>query len=325
MNNWRWDNPLAFGDKVDRSNPQATIMRKVKCTGERVSWYGSDYLRAKNEQPSCLAYELGGFLAVRPLHWEEIIDEDDDDENWADPGAPRSGSSCPGDSNDNDNSEGEEDTPGGEKGTGKGKGKQDGQGKGKVTEGGKGKWKGKGKGNGKGKVAEGNVAGRLGHGGLTRADHNTDSTEEDGEYYSEHDSDVNMHMEDDVDAPDGVDLDGDVDMERNGDDKQDEEEEDEKEEDKEDENKEENEDEVLGLVTPQQPRPSSPTLREAEAAGNISDVNVEQQLLGESAGGDSLLDVSLLDDPLPDDPLPDVPIPNVPSPHVHPDGLVAEE
>jgi hypothetical protein len=35
-----------------------------------------------------------------------------------------------------------------------------------------------------------------------------------------------------------------------------------------------------GLVTPQKPRPAAPTLREAEAAGNTSDVDVEQQLLG---------------------------------------------
>jgi hypothetical protein len=38
--------------------------------------------------------------------------------------------------------------------------------------------------------------------------------------------------------------------------------------------------EFLGLVTPPKPRPAAPTLREAEAAGNISDVDVEQQLLG---------------------------------------------
>jgi hypothetical protein len=51
--------------------------------------------------------------------------------------------------------------------------------------------------------------------------------------------------------------------------------------------------EFLGPVTPQIPRPAAPTLREAEAAGNTLDVNVEQQLLGESAGGDSLPDVPL--------------------------------
>jgi len=59
---------------------------------------------------------------------------------------------------------------------------------------------------------------------------------------------------------------------------------------------------------PQKPRPAAPTLRETEAAGNISDVNVEQQLLSKSAGGDSLPDVRLPDVPLPDVPLPDVPL-----------------
>ena len=39
--------------------------------------------------------------------------------------------------------------------------------------------------------------------------------------------------------------------------------------------------EFLGLLTPQKPRPVAPTLREAEAAGNTFDVDVEQQLLGE--------------------------------------------
>jgi len=33
MNNWRWDNPRAFGDQVNRSNPQATSSGKVKRTG----------------------------------------------------------------------------------------------------------------------------------------------------------------------------------------------------------------------------------------------------------------------------------------------------
>jgi hypothetical protein len=83
-------------------------------------------------------------------------------------------------------------------------------------------------------------------------------------------------------------------------------------------------------VTPQRPRPAVPTLREAEAAGNISDVNVEQQLLGESAGGDSLRDVRLPDVRLPDVPLPDVPLHDVPLPDVslaeaRPDGSVGEE
>ena len=151
MNNWRWDNPRAFGDQVDRSNPQTTSSGKVKRTGERFSWYGSDDLRAKIEPPSCRQYKPGDFLAVRPLNWDEIIDEDDDDDNWADPGAPSGGRSRPGDGNDNDDGESEEDTQGGEKGTGKGKGTKDGKGKGKATEDGKGKGKGNGKGNGKGK------------------------------------------------------------------------------------------------------------------------------------------------------------------------------
>jgi hypothetical protein len=83
--------------------------------------------------------------------------------------------------------------------------------------------------------------------------------------------------------------------------------------------------EFLGLVTPQKPRPAAPTLREAEAAGNTSDVDVEQQLLGYSAGGDSLSDVPLPGVPLPDVPLPDVPLPDVPLPDVPlPDGHLPE-
>jgi len=78
--------------------------------------------------------------------------------------------------------------------------------------------------------------------------------------------------------------------------------------------------EHLGLVTLQKPRPAVPTLREAEAAGNTSDGDVNQQLLIESAGGDSLSDV-----PLPDVPLPDVPLPDVPLPEVRSDGSVGEE
>ena len=93
--------------------------------------------------------------------------------------------------------------------------------------------------------------------------------------------------------------------------------------------------EFLVLVTPQKPRPAAPTLREAEAAGNTSDVDVEQQLLGESAGGDSLPDVPLPDVPFPDVPLPDIPLPDVslpdvllsdvPLPKARPDGSVGKE
>jgi hypothetical protein len=73
---------------------------------------------------------------------------------------------------------------------------------------------------------------------------------------------------------------------------------------------------VLGLVTPQIPHPAAPTLQKAEAAGNISDLDVEQQLLGGSAGGDSPHDVHLPDVPLPNVPLPNVPLPDVPLPDV---------
>jgi len=51
--------------------------------------------------------------------------------------------------------------------------------------------------------------------------------------------------------------------------------------------------EFLGLVPPQKPHPAVPTLQEAEAAGNTSYVDVDQQLLCESAGGDSLHNVPL--------------------------------
>jgi len=80
----------------------------------------------------------------------------------------------------------------------------------------------------------------------------TNSTEvSDREYDSEHDSDVNMCMEDDVDAPDSIDLDGDVDMERDGDDEEEEEEdeEDEDEEKEEDEDEDEDEDDGKELRT----------------------------------------------------------------------------
>jgi hypothetical protein len=78
-------------------------------------------------------------------------------------------------------------------------------------------------------------------------------------------------------------------------------------------------------VTLQNPRPAVPTQREAEAAGNTSDVDVDQQLLIESAGGDSLPDFPLPNVPLPDVPLPDVPLPDVPLPEARPAGSVGEE
>jgi len=92
--------------------------------------------------------------------------------------------------------------------------------------------------------------------------------------------------------------------------------------------------EHLGLVKPQKPRPAVQTLREDEVAGNTSDVDVDvdvdQQLLIESAGGDSLPDVPLpgvrLPDVFPPDvPLSDVPLPDVSLPDARPDGSVGEE
>jgi len=61
----------------------------------------------------------------------------------------------------------------------------------------------------------------------------------------------------------------------------------------------------------------------------MSDVEVEQQLLSEQAGGDSHPDVELPDVPLPDVPLPNVPLLNVPLPdvplhEVRKDGSVGE-
>jgi len=151
MNNWWWANPHAFGDEVDHSNPLTSSSGNVKRNGEHFSGFSSDDLRAKIEPPDIRQYTPGGFLAIRPLNCDEIIDEDDDDETWADPGAPSSGRSRPVNGNDKDDSKGEDDTQRCEKETGKGKGTNDGKGKRKVTEDGKGKGKGKGKGNGKGK------------------------------------------------------------------------------------------------------------------------------------------------------------------------------
>jgi hypothetical protein len=79
---------------------------------------------------------------VRLLNWDWIIDEDDDVDNWADPGAPSGGSSRPNDGNDNADSESKEDTQCCEKGTGKRKGTMDGKRKGKRKETMEGKGKG---------------------------------------------------------------------------------------------------------------------------------------------------------------------------------------
>jgi hypothetical protein len=72
MNNWRWDNPHAVGNEVDRSNPQKTSPWKVQRTCERFSWYSSDDLRSKIEPPSCRQYKPGEFLASRLMNWDEM-------------------------------------------------------------------------------------------------------------------------------------------------------------------------------------------------------------------------------------------------------------
>jgi hypothetical protein len=78
MNNWRWENPDAFGNQVDRSNTLTNIPGTVKHTGEPLSWSGRNDLRAKIEPPSCWQYKPGDFLAVRPLNLDKIIDKEGD-------------------------------------------------------------------------------------------------------------------------------------------------------------------------------------------------------------------------------------------------------
>jgi hypothetical protein len=92
---------------------------------------------------------LRDFLAVRQLNCDEIINDDDDEEDWADPKEPCGGWSHPGDGNHNAEGYGEEDIHGDEKWTGKVQGTKDGTGKGKATEDGNGKGKAMWKANGK--------------------------------------------------------------------------------------------------------------------------------------------------------------------------------
>jgi hypothetical protein len=119
IKNWWWDNPRTFGGQVDCSNLQTNSSGKRKCTGESFTLYGSNDYKSKIEPPSCQQCEPGDILASRPLNWDEIIDEDDVDDNWAEPGAPSGGRSHLGNGNGNDDGEGEEHTQGGEKWTGK--------------------------------------------------------------------------------------------------------------------------------------------------------------------------------------------------------------
>jgi len=144
INNWKWNNPRAFRGQVDGSNPQTTCSGNIEHSVECFCWYSSDDLRETIQPPSRREYKPGSSLAVRLMHWDKIINKDDDVANCAGPGAPRSGSSLPGDGNYINDGEGEEDLQDGVKGPGKGKGRKDGieNGMGKETE------EGKGKGNG---------------------------------------------------------------------------------------------------------------------------------------------------------------------------------
>jgi len=81
----------------------------------------------------------------------------------------------------------------------------------------------------------------------------------------------------------------------------------------------------MGLVTPQTLLLAVLTLRNAVVAGNTSDVDVDQQLLIESAGGDSLPNVPLPNVHLPAVPEHDVPLPDVPLREARPDGSVGKE
>jgi hypothetical protein len=142
INNLSWDKPHVFGYEVHFSKPQTSSSGKFKCTGEHFSWYGSNGSRAMVEPPSCQQYKPGDFLPVRPMNCDEILDEDNDGENWAAPEAPSGLRSCRSDGNDNDHSEYEEHTDEGANGTGKEKGTKvamgKGHGKGTVMEHGKG-------------------------------------------------------------------------------------------------------------------------------------------------------------------------------------------
>jgi hypothetical protein len=105
-----WDNHRAFRNQVDRSNPQTPSSGTIIGTGEHFTWYRSDDLRAKIALRSCRQYKLGHFVASRTLHWDEIIDEDNDDRNRQDTGAPSGRMTRPSDGNDHEVGQSEEDT-----------------------------------------------------------------------------------------------------------------------------------------------------------------------------------------------------------------------
>ena len=83
--------------------------------------------------------------------------------------------------------------------------------------------------------------------------------------------------------------------------------------------------EHFGRRTSQKPPPAAPNLQEAEAAENTSDVDMDQQQLSKSAGGDSLCDVPVSDIPLADVPLANVTLADIPVANVsHADVALAD-
>ena len=68
-------------------------------------------------------------------------------------------------------------------------------------------------------------------------------------------------------------------------------------------------------MAPQNPCPAAQTLQEDEPARNLSDVDVDQQLLSKSVGGNSH----------PHDPHPETPARVVALPEAHSDGLISKK
>jgi hypothetical protein len=84
-----------------------TASGKVKLTGEYFSGYRSDDPIAKPELPSSQRYKEGNILAVIPMNSDDIINNDDEDGHWADPGGWSDAQRCPGEDKHTDDSEGE--------------------------------------------------------------------------------------------------------------------------------------------------------------------------------------------------------------------------
>lgn len=106
INSCGWDKSCALGDEVDHTILGTTRPWKDYWTGEHFSGYCRDKLRVRSELPCCGQYKPGNLLVIGPLNQIEIIDDDDNHESLAVPGAPSGGGSRPGDGNDNDNNEG---------------------------------------------------------------------------------------------------------------------------------------------------------------------------------------------------------------------------